>query len=133
MIVIAEGTCMVRLLQVLTRFYHHESCGQCTPCREGTGWMHRILDRIVAGEGRPRTSSAAPTSQEIQRRARRSAASATRRATPVTGILDKFRDEFEYYIEHKRSRYGGNSRCCERRLTIFIKRPGDRGSRGPRP
>ena len=44
---------MVRLLQVLLRFYHHESCGQCTPCREGMGWLHRIIDRIVAGEGRP--------------------------------------------------------------------------------
>ena len=44
---------MVRLLQVMLRFYHHESCGQCTPCREGMGWMHRIIDRIVAGEGRP--------------------------------------------------------------------------------
>jgi len=53
MIVIAEGTCMVSLMQVILRFYHHESCGQCTPCRHGTGWMHRIIDRIVAGEGRP--------------------------------------------------------------------------------
>ena len=53
MIVIAEGTCMVRLLQVLLRFYHHESCGQCTPCREGMGWLHRIIDRIVAGKGLP--------------------------------------------------------------------------------
>ena len=44
---------MVRLLQVMLRFYHHESCGQCTPCREGMGWMHRIIDRIVAGEGEP--------------------------------------------------------------------------------
>ena len=48
---IAEGTCMVRLLQVMLRFYHHESCGQCTPCREGMGWLHRIIDRIVAGAG----------------------------------------------------------------------------------
>jgi hypothetical protein len=53
MIVIAEGTCMVRLLQVMLRFYHHESCGQCTPCREGMGWMHRIIDRIVAGGAQP--------------------------------------------------------------------------------
>src|SRR4029450_12038787 len=52
MVAIADGTCMVRLLQVMLRFYHHESCGQCTPCREGTGWMHRIIDRVVAGEGR---------------------------------------------------------------------------------
>jgi NADH-quinone oxidoreductase subunit F len=58
MIAVAEGTCMVRLLQVMLRFWHHESCGQCTPCREGMGWMHRILDRIVDGEGpRSRTSS----------------------------------------------------------------------------
>ena len=54
MVAIAEGTCMVRLLQVMLRFYHHESCGQCTPCREGMGWLHRIIDRIVAGEGRTR-------------------------------------------------------------------------------
>src|SRR4029453_15192341 len=51
-IVIPEGTCMVRLLQVMVRFYPHESCGQCTPCREGMGWLHRIIDRVVAGEGR---------------------------------------------------------------------------------
>src|SRR5947199_69405 len=50
-VVVAEGTCMVRLLQVLARFYHHESCGQCTPCREGMGWLHGIVDRIVAGHG----------------------------------------------------------------------------------
>ena len=53
-----KGTCMVRLLQVMLRFYHHESCGQCTPCREGMGWLHRIIDRIVAGEGRPEDSIA---------------------------------------------------------------------------
>jgi hypothetical protein len=55
-IVIAEGTCMVRLLQVLSRFYAHESCGQCTPCREGTDWMNRILERILAGKGTCRRS-----------------------------------------------------------------------------
>lgn len=52
MIVVAEGTCMVKLLEVLARFYHHESCGQCTPCREGTGWLAKILTRIEAGKGR---------------------------------------------------------------------------------
>ena len=51
MIAIAEGTCMVRLLQVMLRFYHHESCGQCTPCREGCGWIERILNKIVEGNG----------------------------------------------------------------------------------
>jgi NADH-quinone oxidoreductase subunit F len=110
MVAIAEGTCMVRLLQVLLRFYHHESCGQCTPCREGMGWLHRIIDRIVAGGGRP---------EDIEQLYRISAwndgtticgmGDAAGYAT--AGILNKFRDEFEYYIEHKRSRHDGNLEC----------------------
>ncbi len=51
-IIIAEGTCMVKVLKVLAHFYHHESCGQCTPCREGTGWIHQIVKRIEEGHGR---------------------------------------------------------------------------------
>jgi NADH-quinone oxidoreductase subunit F len=110
MVVIADGTCMVRLLQVLLRFYHHESCGQCTPCREGMGWLHRIIDRIVAGEGR---------SEDIDRFYQISAwndgnticgmGDAAGYAT--SGILNKFRDEFEYFIEHKRSRFNGTLEC----------------------
>jgi NADH-quinone oxidoreductase subunit F len=110
MVVIAEGTCMVRLLQVLLRFYHHESCGQCTPCREGMGWMHRIIDRIVAGEGVP---------EDIERLRQISAwndgnticgmGDAAGYAT--LGILAKFGDEFEHYITHKRSRFDGNLEC----------------------
>ncbi|MEO7362029.1 MAG: NADH-ubiquinone oxidoreductase-F iron-sulfur binding region domain-containing protein, partial [Gemmatimonadaceae bacterium] len=53
MIVVAEGTCMVRLLQVMLRFYHHESCGQCTPCREGTGWLEKVSRRVAHGGGKP--------------------------------------------------------------------------------
>ena len=110
MIVIAEGTCMVRLLQVLLRFYHHESCGQCTPCREGMGWLHRIIDRMVAGEGR---------AEDIERLYQISAwndgtticgmGDAAGYAT--SGILNKFRDEFEYFIEHKRSQCKGTLEC----------------------
>jgi NADH-quinone oxidoreductase subunit F len=110
MVVIAEGTCMVRLLQVLLRFYHHESCGQCTPCREGMGWLHRIIDRIVAGEGVP---------EDIDRLYQISAwndgnticgmGDAAGYAT--SGILNKFRNEFEYFIEHKRSRFNGTLEC----------------------
>jgi len=110
MIVIADGTCMVRLLQILLRFYHHESCGQCTPCRQGTGWMHRIIDRIVAGEGRP---------EDIERLYYISKFNdgtticglGDAAGYACSGILDKFRDEFEYYIEHKRSRHDGNLEC----------------------
>jgi NADH-quinone oxidoreductase subunit F len=106
MIVIAEGTCMVRLLQVLLRFYHHESCGQCTPCREGMGWMHRIIDRIVAGEGRPDDIGQL---YEISRANDGTTICGMGDAAgyATVGILDKFRDEFEYYIEHKRSRLDG--------------------------
>ncbi len=106
MVVIAEGTCMVRLLQVLLRFYHHESCGQCTPCREGMGWMHRIIDRIVAGDGRPGDLD------------RLIAISEANDGTTICGMgdaagyatlgfLDKYRDEFEHFIAHKRSRFDG--------------------------
>ena len=106
MIVIGEGTCMVRLLQVALRFYHHESCGQCTPCREGMGWMHRIIDRIVAGEGRP---------EDIDRLVAISRANdgtticgmGDAAGYATIGIIDKFRDEFEYWIEHKRSKCDG--------------------------
>jgi NADH-quinone oxidoreductase subunit F len=107
MIAIAEGTCMVRLLQVMLRFYHHESCGQCTPCREGMGWMHRIIDRIVAGKGVP---------EDIDRLY---AISKLNDGTTIcgmgdaagyatVGILNKYRDEFDHYIEHKHSKLGGN-------------------------
>jgi NADH-quinone oxidoreductase subunit F len=110
MILIAEGTCMVSLLQVILRFYHHESCGQCTPCRHGTGWMHRIIDRIVAGGGRP---------DDIERLYY---VSKFNDGTTIcglgdaagyacSGILDKFRAEFEYYIEHKRSLFDGKLEC----------------------
>ena len=52
MIVMNEHTDMVRALRNCVRFYSHESCGQCTPCREGSAWMRKMLDRIVAGDGR---------------------------------------------------------------------------------
>jgi NADH-quinone oxidoreductase subunit F len=114
MIVVAEGTCMVRLLQVMLRFYHHESCGQCTPCREGMGWLHRIIDRIVAGEGRPADLD------------RMIAISRANDGTTIcgmgdaagyatVGMLAKYRDEFDYWIEHGRSRHGGNLECLPER------------------
>ncbi|MEI6413219.1 MAG: NADH-quinone oxidoreductase subunit NuoF [Pseudomonadota bacterium] len=109
MIVIGEGTCMVRLLQILLRFYHHESCGQCTPCREGMGWMHRIIDRIVAGDGRL---------EDIDQLLRISEANdgaticgmGDAAGYATIGILTKYRDEFEYWISNKRSRFDG---CIE--------------------
>jgi NADH-quinone oxidoreductase subunit F len=109
MVVIGEGTCMVRLLQILLRFYHHESCGQCTPCREGMGWMHRIIDRIVAGQGKP---------DDIDQLIRISKANdgtticgmGDAAGYATIGILAKYRDEFEHWITHGRSRFEG---CIE--------------------
>ncbi len=110
MIAVAEGTCMVRFLQVLLRFYHHESCGQCTPCREGMGWMHKIIDRIVAGKGVP---------QDIERLYAISEANdgtticgmGDAAGYATVGILNKYRDEFEYFIENKRSKCDGRLEC----------------------
>ena len=110
MVVIAEGTCMVRLLQVLLRFYHHESCGQCTPCREGMGWMHRIIDRIVDGRGLP---------ADLEKLKQISAwndgnticGMGDAAGYAALGILAKFGAEFDYYIANKRSLNGGNLEC----------------------
>ncbi len=110
MVAIAEGTCMVTLLQVMLRFYHHESCGQCTPCREGMGWLHRIIDRICAGEGH---LDDLDRMIEISRLNDGNTICGMGDAAgyAVIGILKKYRDEFEYYIEHKRSRFEGNLEC----------------------
>ena len=105
-IVIAEGTCMVKLLQVLTRFYAHESCGQCSPCREGTDWMNRIMQRILAGQGRPadldalREVPAAIMGKTV-------CALGDAASMPVIGFVKKFGAEFEYFIEHGRSMHDG--------------------------
>jgi NADH-quinone oxidoreductase subunit F len=106
MVAVAEGTCMVRLAQVIQRFYHHESCGQCTPCREGMGWMERILNRIVAGGGRP---------DDIDRLYQISDANdgtticslGDSAGYACSAILNHYREEFEYYITHGHSMLGG--------------------------
>jgi len=107
MVVIAEGTCMVRLLHVMLRFYHHESCGQCTPCREGMGWMHRIIERIVKGDGRPGDIDAlVRISNANDGTTICGMGDAAGYAT--VGIIAKYRDEFEYYIANKRSKCEGH-------------------------
>jgi len=107
MIAIAEGTCMVRLLQVMLRFYHHESCGQCTPCREGMGWLHRIIDRIVEGEGLPEDIDSLYRISRLQD-GMTICGMGDAAGYATIGILDKYRDEFEYWIREKHSKLGGN-------------------------
>ena len=105
-IVIAEGVCMVRLLQTLTRFYAHESCGQCTPCREGTAWMNDIIGRIVAGRGvKGDMESLERITKGIMGNTVCALGDAA--AMPVINFITKFRSEFDYYIEHGRSMNDG--------------------------
>lgn len=99
-IVMDETVCMVRTLQRISHFYMEESCGQCTPCREGTGWLYRMVHRIEHGEA---------TLDEIEnlRRAAKNIEGRTicafgeAAAWPVGGMLKHFYDEFVYHVEHK--------------------------------
>ncbi len=101
-IVMDETTCMVKTLTRLARFYHLESCGQCTPCREGTGWMHRVLERIVAGNGRIEDLELL-RSAAGQIEGHTICAFGEAAAWPVQGMLRHFWPEFEYYVTHGRS------------------------------
>jgi NADH-quinone oxidoreductase subunit F len=99
-IVMDETTCMVRALERLAYFYYEESCGQCTPCREGTGWLYRIVHRIEHGEGRPEDLDLLlDLCENIAGRTICALGDAA--AWPVQGMLKHYRSEFEYHIEHK--------------------------------
>ena len=100
-IVMDETTCMVKALERLSYFYYEESCGQCTPCREGTGWLYRIIHRIEHGEGRPEDLDLLlDLCNNIAGRTICALGDAA--AWPVQGMLKHYRKEFEYHIEHKR-------------------------------
>ncbi len=95
-IVMDETTCMVRTLEVISRFYHHESCGQCTPCREGTGWLHKVLRHLEEGTGREQDLELLlDVSGNMMGNTVCVLADAA--AMPVISFVKKFRDEF---IEH---------------------------------
>jgi len=99
-IVMDETRCMVKSLLRLSYFYTHESCGQCTPCREGTGWLWRIVNRIEHGEGRADDLDLLNNlSDNIQGRTICALGDAA--AMPVRGMIKHFRDEFAYHVEHK--------------------------------
>ena len=98
-IVMDETTDMVRVLERLSRFYHMESCGQCTPCREGTGWLNRTLRRIVAGQGR-REDIDMLVSVANNIEGHTICALGDAAAWPVQSFVKHFRHEFEHYVEH---------------------------------
>ena len=101
-IVMDDSTDMVKVLQRISRFYFSESCGQCTPCREGTGWLYRLLTRIVEGKGTlDDITRLEDVSHNIEGRSICALGEAA--AMPVWSFIKNFREEFEYYVEHGRS------------------------------
>ena len=100
-IVMNETRCMVKSLLRLSYFYYEESCGQCTPCREGTGWLYRMVHRIEHGQGRPGDLEMLnKVADGIQGRTICALGDAA--AMPVRAMIKNFTDEFAYHIEHKR-------------------------------
>jgi NADH-quinone oxidoreductase subunit F len=107
--VLDEDQCIVRHTLSLARFYHHESCGQCSPCREGTGWMKKILHNIEYGKGK---MSDIDLLWDIQRKIEGNTICplGDAAAWPVAAAIRHFRDEFEWHVlnpeESQRRNYG---------------------------
>ena len=98
-IIMDETTCMVSVLRRISRFYFAESCGQCTPCREGTGWLYRVLTRITEGKGRQADlDMLVDVANKIEGHTICALGDAA--AWPVQSFMKHFRHEFEYMIEH---------------------------------
>ena len=105
-IIMDDSTCMVEALTRLAHFYYDESCGQCTPCREGTGWLYRVLKRIMDGQGKADDIDLLLGVQE-KIMGNTICALGDAAAMPVESFLRNFREEFEYYIEHGKSMVKG--------------------------
>ncbi len=114
-IVMDDTTCMVRALERLSYFYYEESCGQCTPCREGTGWMYRVVHRIETGRGRQEDLDLLfEVAGNIMGRTICALGDAA--ALPVRSFVTHFRDEFQYHVDHKRCLVGRHAGATERAL-----------------
>ncbi|MDQ5947054.1 MAG: NADH-quinone oxidoreductase subunit, partial [Pseudomonadota bacterium] len=100
-IVMDETTCMVKALERLSFFYYEESCGQCTPCREGTSWLYKVVHRIENGHGRPEDMD---TLNNVINNimGRTICALGDAASLPVQSFVKHFGSEFEYHIEHKK-------------------------------
>ncbi|NOZ36551.1 MAG: NADH-quinone oxidoreductase subunit NuoF [Gammaproteobacteria bacterium] len=98
-IVMDETTCMVKVLARLSHFYAEESCGQCTPCREGTGWLAKVMHRIEHGQGREE-DLALLDDVAGRIRGRTICALGDAAAMPVQSFIKHYREEFQYHIEH---------------------------------
>ncbi len=107
-IVIDDSQCMVDVLGVITHFYHHESCGQCTPCREGTGWLDKVVHSILSGRGRLQDIDLLEKIADNMK-GRTICALSDAAALPVLSFVQKFRDEFEFYVREGRSKVRGTT------------------------
>lgn len=101
-IIMDEDVCMVKALHNIENFFAHESCGQCTPCREGTSWVYRILSRIVDGKGSP---SDVDTLRALSKNMSGTSICALCEGASMAlrSFLEKFGDEFEYFAKYGRS------------------------------
>jgi NADH-quinone oxidoreductase subunit F len=100
LMVMDASTCMVKAMERVAHFYHHESCGQCTPCREGCGWLERILHRIENGKGLPQDLDLLLSiSENIMGNTICALGDAA--AMPTLSFVQKFRDEFRHHIDTK--------------------------------
>jgi NADH-quinone oxidoreductase subunit F len=96
-VVLDETVDIVKLVENLIHFYHHESCGQCTPCREGLGWMLKIVNRLLAGEGSMADIDLlVELCDNIEMKTVCVLSAAC--TMPVRSYLNKFRNEFEAYV-----------------------------------
>ncbi len=112
-IVMDDTTCMVDALQSAAKFFAHESCGQCSPCREGTGWIHRIMRRVAAGEGRLRDlDDLLAIAADMEGKTICVFADAA--AWPVQSYITKFRAEFEEHIRTGRCVRNTEGAACPR-------------------
>ncbi|MEO5370114.1 MAG: NADH-quinone oxidoreductase subunit NuoF [Magnetococcus sp. DMHC-1] len=104
-IVLDKSVCIVRAISRLSRFYRHESCGQCTPCREGTGWLAKIMNRLEAGQG---SVGDIELLQDICNNisGKTICALGDAAAMPVAGAIRAFPEEFAYHIKHGRCMVG---------------------------
>jgi len=116
-IVMDDATCMVKTLTRLAHFYYDESCGQCTPCREGTGWLYRMLQRILDGNGKKEDLDLLlSVSEKIEGNTICALGDAA--AAPVESFINNFRDEFEYYIKNGKSISEGEHNLIEEATSV---------------
>ena len=111
-IVMDQSTDMIAAIANLSHFYKHESCGQCTPCREGTGWMWRVMERMVRGEAQ---ISEIDTLLEVTKQVEGHTICALGDAAawPIQGLIRHFRDEMEGRILQYRKQASGNAVAAE--------------------